>query len=141
MQDRPVYSYIPKNLDAAGGLFGGVVDTRRLIEGIIGAFLVFFLYRILGIFIHSENLFYVCLIIGMAIFAACLAGGNGEPLSIFLLNFINYERRRIFVTLRPPMPDFEGKSRKKEGSEQTTLEARLLNRIKSIRKREGEDSK
>lgn len=142
MEDRPVYSYIPKNLDATGGLFGGAVDTRRLIEGIIGALIAVILYRILSIFFHSENVLYVCAIIGIALFAACLAGGNGEPLSIFLLNFINYEKRRIFVTLRPPMPDFEGEKKRAASDGGPSLEERIMSRIKSVRtSRKREDRK
>lgn len=131
MEERPVYSYIPKNLNSTGGLFGGSVDTRRLIEGIIAITLVVFIYRGLSLFIISDNLLYICGMLGIALFAACMAGGNGEPLSIFLANFINYERRRIFVTLRPPMPDFDEKKKKSKG-EDNSLEARLLRRIRNI---------
>lgn len=140
MEDRPVYSYIPKNLDATGGIFGGV-DTRRVIEAIIGVVIAVMLYKVLSIFIHSENLLYVCVIIGLALFAAGLAGGNGEPMSIFLFNFFNYENRRIFVTLRPPMPDFEGEKKKKESLRPSNIEERIISRIKSIRNKGEEDVK
>ena len=132
MEDRPVYSYIPKNLNATGGLFGGSVDTRRLIEGFIGIAIAILIYRGLSIFFHNDSVLYVSAIIGIALFAAAMAGGNGEPLSVFLLNFINYENRRIFVTLRPPMPEFDTKKKKGSGNEES-FEVRMLRRIKSIR--------
>lgn len=135
MEERPTYSYIPKNLNSTGGLFGGSVDTRRLIEGLIGAGIAALLYRGLSTFINSDSLIYVCAGIGMVLFGAGLLGGNGEPLSIFLFNFINYENRRIFVTLRPPMPDFESKKPKKESS----LEKRLMERLHKKSGRGEED--
>ena len=124
MDERPTYSYIPKNLNNTGGLFGGAVDTRRLVEAVISAGIIGMLYKFLSIYIHNEALLYICLVLGIFLGGACLIGGNGEPLSVFLFNFINYENRRIFVTLRPPMPDFE--DAKKEKKEPSGLEARLM---------------
>lgn len=131
MEERPVYSYIPKNINLTGGILGGPVDTRRVIEALIGAGMAAFLYRVLAHYIHSITLFYVCALIGVLLFAAGLIGGNGEPLSVFIFNFINYEKRRYFVTLRPPMPDF-GAERK--DTKKGRLEARLL----SIKPGKGE---
>lgn len=131
MKDRPIYSYIPKNINATGGLFGGSVDTRRLIEGLIGAFIAIGLYRLLSPFIHSEMLLYICAILGIALLVAGIAGGNGEPLSIFLMNFINYENRRIFVTLRPPMPTFE-KKKKKEPVDDIKPRDRVIGRFERM---------
>lgn len=138
MEDRPVYSYIPKNINATGGLFGGAVDTRRLIEALIGAGIALVIYRLLSTVIHSEVLMYICGILGIALFAAGMAGGNGEPLSIFLMNFINYENRRIFVTLRPPMPDFGAKKKKNDDGDETPPRQKILGRInRMILKRPG----
>ena len=123
MEERPVYSYIPKNLSLTGGAIGGSVDLRRVLEAIIGAFIAVFIYKGLSQFIHSEMLVYVCGFLGVALFFAGLLGGNGEPISIFIFNFINYENRRYFVTLRPPMPDF--KAEKKE-ARKSNFEDRLL---------------
>lgn len=131
MKDRPIYSYIPKNINATGGLFGGSVDTRRLIEGLIGALIAIGLYRLLSPFIHSEMLLYICTILGIALLVAGIAGGNGEPLSIFLMNFINYENRRIFVTLRPPMPSFE-KKKKKEPADDIKPRDRVIGRFERM---------
>lgn len=134
MEERPVYSYIPKNLNSTGGLFGGAVDTRRLIEGVIGIGIAVILYRALSSFINNSAVFYVCAALGLVLFGACLYGGNGEPLSAFLLNFINYENRRIFVTLRPPMPDFESKTKKPE--RKSKLEKLLLGRFSGKKDKE-----
>lgn len=124
MEDRPVYAFIPKNVSVTGGFLAGPVDTRRVIEGLIGAGIGILLYKVLIQYIHSPMLIYVCGIIGVLLMAAGFIGGNGEPLSIFIFNYINYENRRYFVTLRPPMPDFKQKEDKaKEGS---SLENRLL---------------
>lgn len=135
MEDRPVYSYIPKNINLTGGLFGGTVDTRRLIEGLIGVAIAYGLYNLLSGYIDSTILMYVCAILGAALFGAGIMGGNGEPISVFLFNFINYENRRIFVTLRPPMPDFdEGKSKRKEKS----IENRIAELMRSKTGRKGD---
>ena len=131
MEDRPVYSFIPKNINATGGLFGGSIDTRRLIEAVIGAGIAALLYKLLSAVIHAEFLLYVCGILGIALFAAGIAGGNGEPLSIFLFNFVNYENRRIFVTLRPPMPDFKAKKKKPEKDSVPPRE-RIIGRIERL---------
>ena len=140
MEERPVYSYIPKNLNYTGGLFGGTVDTRRLIEGIIGATIAYGLYRLLSSYIKSEMLIYICAVLGVFLFGAALFGGNGEPLSVFLFNFVNYENRRIFVTLRPPMPDFGQKKAPQPDPESETSgkggAALLRARIDRILRRE-----
>ena len=105
MEDRPVYAYIPPNLSSTGGLLGGMFNTRQLFEGIIGAGLAAILYLMLKAIIPSIIFLYICLGIGILLFIVGLFGVNGEPFSIFLFNIANYEQRRIFVTLRPPMPD------------------------------------
>ena len=133
MEDRPTYSYIPKNLNNTGGLFGGAVDTRRLIEGLIGAGIAFIIYKIGSEYIHGTTFLYICAILGLILFAAGMYGGNGEPLSAFLLNFISYENRRIFVTLRPPMPDF--------GPDETVEKGSAAGRILMRRFGKGEEDK
>jgi len=133
MEERPVYAYIPKNLNLTGGILGGPVDTRRAIEALIGAGIAVLIYKGLSVYIHSPNLLYVCALLGLCLVAAGLVGGNGEPFSVFIFNFLNYERRRFFVTLRPPMPDFE--EEKKAASKGSGTEERLLAAFRKGRSR------
>ncbi len=121
-----------------GGILGGPIDTRRVIEALIGASVGVGIYKLLSPYIHSSMLLYICGFIGLILFAAGLIGGNGEPLSVFIFNFINYERRRYFVTLRPPMPDFE-EDRKKKTEASRGLEKKMLS-MKGRRKRKGGDA-
>lgn len=126
MENRPVYAYIPPNLSSTGGLLGGMLDTRKVIEGIIGAGLAAVLYLFLHPLIDSVIVFYVCLGIGILLLIAGLLGVNGEPFSVFLFNIANYEQRRIFVTLRPPMPDVMHPVKKEEMTEADNRLMRLL---------------
>lgn len=126
MEDRPVYAYIPPNLSSTGGLLGGIIDTRRVIEGMIGAGTGAVLYLLIHPLLHSIIVFYVCLGIGLLLLVAGLLGVNGEPFSVFLFNIFNYEQRRIFVTLRPPMPDMMSKAKKEEFTERDNRLMRLL---------------
>ena len=134
MEDRPVYAYIPPNLNSNGGIMGGMLDTRRVIEGIIGAGIAAVIYLFLKPIVPGTILFYVCLGIGTPLLIAGLLGVNGEPFSVFLFNIANYEQRRIFVTLRPPMPELNKKQKKDEPSEAGNKLMSLL------RKRKEEDS-
>lgn len=140
MENRPVYAYIPPNLSSTGGLLGGMLDTRRVIEGIIGAGLAFAIYLMLRPFIGGAILFYICTGVGLALLIVGLLGVNGEPFSIFLFNIANYEQRRIFVTLRPPMPELNAKKKKhaQEQEEENKL-MKLLRRNSSNTDREESD--
>lgn len=144
MENRPIYAYIPKNLNFTGGLFGGLVDARRLTEGLIGAGFAFLLYEFLSntLKIKDDSLLYICAILGLVLFIAGLVGGNGEPLSVFIFNFINYENRRIYVTLRPPMPTFD-KSPVKEkmgDTERISFQDKLALLKKGKSKKKGGES-
>lgn len=118
MENRPVYAYIPPNLNNNGGILAGMLDTRRVIEGIIGAGIAAVIYLFLQPIIPGAILFYICAGIGILLLACGLMGVNGEPFSVFLFNIANYEQRRIFVTLRPPMPDVMNKKKKREETSQ-----------------------
>ena len=111
MEERPVYAYIPPNLSSTGGILGGMFNTRQVIEGFIGAGIAVVIYLLLCPLIMSPILFYVCAGLGLLLLALGALGVNGEPFSVFLFNIANYEQRRIFVTLRPPMPDVTVKKR------------------------------
>ena len=117
MEDRPTNAYIPPNLNSTGGLLGGMIDTRRLIEAAIGVAFAAFLFVLLKPFVPLIIISYACIAIGVGLGAVCLLGIRGEPFSIFLLNIFNYEHRRIFVTLRPPMPETAKKKREDEEDE------------------------
>jgi hypothetical protein len=124
MENRPVYAYIPPNLSSTGGLLGGMLDTRRVIEGMIGAGIAIMFYLLLRPIVGGAILFYICAGIGLALLVVGLLGVNGEPFSIFLFNIANYEQRRIFVTLRPPMPELNAK--KKKQAQEPEEENKLL---------------
>lgn len=139
MDNRPVNAYIPPNLSSTGGILGGMLDTRRVIEGMLGGGLAFVLYLFIRPLISGMIPFYICLLLGVVLLAVGLLGVNGEPFSVFLFNIANYEQRRIFVTLRPPMPDMEGK-KKKEKSETLERDNKFINLLRKRDLRKGSEA-
>lgn len=114
MEERPTYVYIPPNISGGGTVLNGMLSIRNVIEGAI-VFACFIVLRII-----SNALFpwpfigWILLAIGFIFFVVCAMGVGGEPFSVFILNVINFENRRVFVTLRPPMPEKKKAAERKE---------------------------
>lgn len=111
MQEKPTLIYIPPNVGGSGGgtTIGGVTTVRNIIEAIIVFALSFLIKTVLKIFIPFSFIGWIVIFAGLGFAFVCLMGVNGEPFSIFVLNVISYNNRRVFVTLRPPMPKKEEK--------------------------------
>lgn len=112
MNERPTYVYIPPNVTGGGSFAGGLISIRNAIEGIIVVAFFALIKYIADFLIPFAVVGWIFLFIGIGIGLVCVMGINGEPASIFLLNVINFENRRVFVTLRPPMPEKKKKPRK-----------------------------
>jgi len=106
MQERPTYAYIPPNVGGGdGGTFlGGAISIRNAIEAVVVFFISILLKVVIGKVIPFPVVGWIVVFIGIAFAIITVAGVNGEPMSLFLLNVINYRNRRVFVTLRPPVP-------------------------------------
>lgn len=97
--------FIPKNIEDNGGVLGGYFKKRNAIEAGIAVGFIFFLFRFLLPFVPV--LFR--LIIGIAL--ACvigfffLMGINNQPVSIAVLDYINFIKTRCVVSLAKPMPE------------------------------------
>lgn len=104
---RPIYAYIPPNLGKISFL-DGRIKLRNLAEAIIVILLAFLVNAGLGLFLPKLISFTVCLVIIIILGIPALFGLGGEPLSVFILNIINYANTRTYVTLRPPQREVEG---------------------------------
>lgn len=103
-RDRPVYAFIPPNLSQNGGLWGGLIKGRNLIEAAVGCGLLIFIFRILGIFLPFIPVLIAAAVSIVLMLVVTLMGVQGEPFSVFVLNVINYKKTAGFVGIRPPMP-------------------------------------
>lgn len=112
MEDRYIYQEIPPNIGASGNMLGGMINTRRAIEGIVAAVAIFFIYKVVHAVLAFKAVTYTFLLLGVLIAGLFVIGINDEPVSVYLVGVINYERRRVFVTLRPPMPDLTAEKEK-----------------------------
>lgn len=108
-QNRPTVVYIPPNLDDSGGLLGGQIKTRNLIEAAIAILVIVAFCKLLGIFLPTIACTVVGAVLGLLALIVCLVGVKGEPLSVFILNVINYRKTASKVLMRMPMPNFANK--------------------------------
>lgn len=106
MQEKPTYVYIPPNIGGGDGgtALGGAVSVRNLIETGVAILLTLLLRVLIGRLIPFAIVGWIVIFAGLGLCLACFTGVNGEPLSMFIVNIINYNNRRVFVTLRPPVP-------------------------------------
>lgn len=106
MNDRSIFAYIPPNIGDSGGIAGGITSVRKLVEAGVAGLLALGLYALLQMFLPIKVAIYISAVIGIIFAGICVFGLGGEPFSVFIANCINYENRRNFVTLRPPIPEY-----------------------------------
>lgn len=127
MADRPTQGYIPPNLNEDGGVFGGMLKMRNLVEAGIcggGAFMLTnLLSKIVPVF--SVVIMLVGIVLALIIALIAVMGVRGEPLSIFILNIINYRQTSGYVPIRMPMPMSVEANEKKKGESQSSFEKKL----------------
>jgi len=106
MQEKPTLIYIPPNVGggAKGINIGGITTVRNIIEGLAVFVTSIFLMLFVRMIIRAAFISWIIVFVGLVLGLFCLVGVNGEPMSVFFMNVVNYNNRRIFVTLRPPMP-------------------------------------
>lgn len=111
MQEKPTLIYIPPNVGGGtkGISIGGVTTVRNLIEASVVFFTSLFLMLLVRLIIHISFISWIIVFVGLVAAFFCVMGVNGEPMSVFFLNVLSYNNRRIFVTLRPPVPKDKGK--------------------------------
>lgn len=106
MQEKPTLIYIPPNVGggAKGISIGGMTTVRNIIEALAVFLSSLLLMLFVRMIIHVSVISWIIVFIGLILAFFCIMGVNGEPMSIFFMNVASYNNRRIFVTLRPPMP-------------------------------------
>lgn len=97
--------FIPRNVEDTGGVFNGMFKTRNVIEAFIGTGTIYVLFHFILVFIPST----LRIILGLTLGAMCaiffIVGANGQPVSVAVLDSINFRRTRCVVVLRKPRPD------------------------------------
>ena len=104
MDNRPTNAYIPPNLSETGGVFGGMLKMRNLVEAGFCLGGIVLIGKIVSLIIPSVITTIVFLVIGIVVGLIAVTGVRGEPLSVFILNVIIYRRVRGYCQLRMPMP-------------------------------------
>lgn len=109
---RKTVGYIPRNL-GGGTVWDGRLKSRNAIEAVIIITAIGFATKILELFL-PYLVFISIRIILCGIFGLLAAVGiNGEPLSVYVLNIINYSNTRTYVTIRPPLREVSVAEEKK----------------------------
>jgi len=111
MNEKPTLIYIPPNVGGGskGISIGGITTVRNLLEAFAAFMFSLLVMLIVKTIIPISLLSWIIVFVGLGFAFFCVMGVNGEPMSVLLLNIISYNNRRIFVTLRPPMPVKEEK--------------------------------
>lgn len=124
---RRTQGYIPRNL-GGGTVWDGRLQVRNTIEAIIVAVLVYGFTKILELFLPYLVVISIRLILWILLGGITLKGVYGEPLSVYLLNMINYSNSRTYVTLKPPQRSLTEEEKKggKVKKEKKTLADRIF---------------
>lgn len=107
--------YIPPNI-GTGTLFGGRVKMRNLVETIIYVLLIYLITKPLAIFLPAMVVAGIRFTLWAVVSMLSMMGINGEPLSIFFLNIVNYSNTRNYVSLKPPQKETALTEKKKKKS-------------------------
>ena len=113
--------YIPRNIEDAGGVFGGLFKTRNTIEAIIYLAVVYVFCNFILFFLPFIAKFTIGIIMGLLGGMVFIVGINGQPVSIALMNFIVFKKTKCVVSLGTPEfivpsntdPDIKVKSKSK----------------------------
>lgn len=145
MNDRPTNAYIPPNLSDAGGIMGGMLKMRNLIEAGICIGIAVLVGKLVSIVVPSVITMVVFVVIGAIVALVAVVGVQGEPLSILFLNVINYRRVSGYCQIRMPMPmeveEAKAKERKEEemkGGEMSKFDSILINLLNGTKKKSKE---
>ncbi len=105
---------IPQNIDETGGILGGMFKTRNAIEAIsVSLFIIAFFHIFLSFIPFKIRFILEISIIGAAGFFF-LVGINNQPVSIAILDTINFSKTGCVTILRKPMPDMTPPTRKRK---------------------------
>ena len=129
MTEEPIREYIPPNLAENGGMLGGIIKARNAIETVIVIMLAVFIGKGIGHFAPPLIATAITIVIALIAGAVSLIGINGEPLSIFIFNVINYRKTSGYVPIRLPMP--KKKEQKKKGGN-SSVDAKLEEMLNAI---------
>lgn len=98
-------AYIPKNIDDNGGVLGGFFKKRNTIEAIGVVSFIILLFRFFIVSIPLIIRFISAITLSAVLGMFFLIGINNQPVSITILDYINFMRTRCVVTLKKPMPE------------------------------------
>lgn len=112
---RRTQGYIPRNL-GAGTIWDGRLVVRNAIEALVVVAVVYVISKVMELFLPYLIVVSIRLILWVLLGLITLHGVNGEPLSVFIMNIINYSNSRTYATLKPPQRELppEEKTRAKE---------------------------
>lgn len=120
---RRIQGYIPRNL--GGGTFlDGRIQIRNAIEALIVCVIVYLITKILELFLPYLITIAIRLVLWGLLGGICLLGINGEPVSLYALNIINYSNSRTYVTLRPPQREIPADKKKKKDPKEKAFESK-----------------
>lgn len=98
-RDNQVY-VIPQNYNEAGGTLGGILTWRNAIETVIVVGIVFLLeFKFLPM--NPKIRFSIMFFTLLPLTVINAVGIFGDPVSVFLLNAIDFMKRRRALTYRP----------------------------------------
>lgn len=122
---RRTTGYIPRNL-GGGTLWDGRLKKRNAVEAVIVCVIVYLITKLLELFLPYLIVISIRLILWVLLGGLALNGAYGEPLSLYILNIINYSNSRTYVTLKPPQRKIQKEEKKAQKPEKKKLSDRIL---------------
>lgn len=136
---RNSQGYIPRNL-GNGTIWDGKIKIRNLAEAAAVGLIIYLLSKLLQLFLPDLIAIGIRLILWVIFCFIAVVGVNGEPLSVFILNVINYSNTRTYVTLQPPQREgaYLGKEKKK-GKLEALLDSVMTGGPKEAKPKQSKD--
>lgn len=103
---RKTVGYIPRNL-GGGTVWDGRIKIRNAIEAIVVCVIVYIITKFLSLFLPYLAVVSIRVICWFLFGGLAAVGVGGEPVSIYLLDIVNYSNTRTYVTLKPPQREIQ----------------------------------
>ncbi|MEY8369069.1 hypothetical protein AALA24_09895 [Anaerovoracaceae bacterium 42-11] len=105
---------IPQNIDQTGGILGGMFKTRNAGEAAIAILMILGIFHFFLFFIPTTIRFVLEITIAGVTGVFFLIGINNQPVSIAILDTINFRKTRCVTVLRKPMPDMSQPAKRRK---------------------------
>lgn len=104
---------IPAHIFSGGYILRGTVKTRNAIEAVIIAGGLFFILKLLLLFMNPLISLVIRLTVAFLVGGLCIIGINDQPVTIAITDYMNFKRTKGLAKMALPMPIPEKKEKKR----------------------------